>query len=171
MERNTFVEHCCTVDHNPISLLNQLTRLGLEQTRNRVPIKGINNATALTNYKVELEMRSLTTNYMSMLNCLVLPRITSNMPMSDTDISTWEFPPDIKLADKDFHKSAPIDILLGAEVFFEILMNGRFDCEGLPVLQNTKLGYILSGKTHQCYVRSTRINLILFSCRRIPFIT
>lgn len=32
-------------------------------------------------------------------------------------------------------------------------MNGRFDCEGLPVLQNTKLGYILSGKTHQCHIK------------------
>jgi hypothetical protein len=75
------------------------------------------------------------------------------MPMTDIDISTWEFPSDVKLADKDFHKSAPIDILLGAEVFFEILMQGRHDCKGLPVLQNTKLGYILSGKVHQCYVK------------------
>lgn len=25
-------------------------------------------------------------------------------------------------------------------------------CKGLPILQNTKLGYILSGKLHQCYV-------------------
>jgi hypothetical protein len=75
------------------------------------------------------------------------------MPMSDIDTATWEFPTDVKLADKDFYKSAPIDILLGAEIFFEILMQGRYDFKGLPVLQNTKLGYILSGKIHQCYVR------------------
>jgi DNA repair ATPase RecN len=57
------------------------------------------------------------------------------------------------LADKDFHKSAPVDILLGAEIFFEISMQGRHECKGLPLLQNTKLGYVLSGKTHQCYVK------------------
>ena len=73
--------------------------------------------------------------------------------MSDIDTSTWEFPTDVKLADKDFYKCAPIDILLGVEIFFEILMQGRCDFKGLPVLQNTKLGYILSGKIHQCYVK------------------
>jgi len=76
-----------------------------------------------------------------------------NMPMTDIDISTWKFPPDVMLADRDFHKSAPIDILLGAEIFFDILMHSRYDCKGLAVLQNTKLGYILSGKMHQSYVK------------------
>jgi hypothetical protein len=103
-------------------------RLGLEQTGNRVPVTGINNATSVTNYKVELEMSSMMNDYANILNCLVLPRITSNMPMNDIDISTWEFPSDVVLADKDFHKSGPIDILLGAEIFFEILMHGRHDC-------------------------------------------
>ena len=32
-------------------------------------------------------------------------------------------------------------------------MHRRHECRGLPVLQNTKLGYILSGKIHQCYVK------------------
>ena len=127
-------------------------RLGLEQTRNRVPITGINNATSVTHHRVELEMSSMTNDYTNILDCLVLPRITSNMPMN-IDISTWEFPSDIDLADNEFHKSGPIDILLGAEIFFEILMPGRHDCKGLPVLQNTKLGYILSGKIHQDYVK------------------
>ena len=128
-------------------------RLGLEKTRNRVPITGINNATSITNYNVELEVSSMTTGYASILNCLVLPQITSNMPTKDVDISTWEFPSDVVLADKEFHKSGSIDILLGAEIFFEILMHGRHECKGLPVLQNTKLGYILSGKVHQDYVK------------------
>ena len=74
--------------------------------------------------------------------------------MTDIDISTWKFPSDVILADRDFHKSAPIDILLGAEIFFEILVHGRYECKGLPVLQNTKLGYILSGKLHHSYIKN-----------------
>jgi hypothetical protein len=62
------------------------------------------------------------------------------MPMTDIDTSTWKFPSDVVLADRDFNKPTPIDLLLGAEIFFEILMNGRYDCKGLPVFQNTKLG-------------------------------
>jgi len=151
-------EHICRALLDCGSQSNFITestvrRLGLEQTRNRVPTAGINNATSVTNYKVELQMSSMTNNYASILNCLVLPRITSNMPMNDIDISAWEFPLDVVLADKDFHKSGPIDILLGAEIFFEILMRGRHNCKGLPVLQKTKLGYILSGKIHQDYVK------------------
>jgi len=119
--------------------------LGLKQTRNQVPITGINNATSVTNYNVNLEITSL--------NGLVLPRITSKMPMTDIDISTWKFPSDIVLADRDFSKPAPIDILLGAEIFFETLMTERYVCKGLPVLKNTKLGYILSGKLYHSYVK------------------
>jgi hypothetical protein len=50
-----------------------------------------------------------------------MPRITSKMRMTDIDFSTWKFPPDVVIADKDFSKPAPIDILLGEEIFFEIM--------------------------------------------------
>ena len=73
--------------------------------------------------------------------------------MTDIDISKWNFPSNVVLADRDFNKPAPTDILLGAETFSEILLNGRYDYNGLPVLQNTKLGYILSGKFRNSYVK------------------
>jgi hypothetical protein len=38
--------------------------------------------------------------------------------MTDIDISTWKFPDDIDLADRDINKPAPINILLGKEIFF-----------------------------------------------------
>jgi len=124
-------EHICRALLDCGSQSNFITkstvrRLGLQQTRNRVPITGINNATSVTNYTVDLEMSSMKNDYTTILNCLVLPRITSNMPMTNIHISTWKFPPDVMLADRDFHKSAPIDILLGAEIFFDILIQGRY---------------------------------------------
>ena len=92
-------------------------------------------------------------DYTNKLDCLILPRITSRMPLTDIDISKWNFPSNVVLADRDFNKPATTDILLGAETLFEILFDGRYDCNGLPVLQNTKLGYIQSGKTHNSYVK------------------
>jgi len=132
---------------------SSVRRLGLKQTRNLVRITGIKDATSVANYNVNLEITSMKNDYTSKLNCLVLPRITSKMPRTDIDISTWKFPSDVVLADRDFSKPAPIDILLGAEIFFEVLMTERYVCKGLPVLQNTKLGYILSGKLHHSYVK------------------
>jgi hypothetical protein len=41
-------------------------------------------------------------------------------------------------------------IILVLRVGYEPVTYG---CEGLPVLQNTKLGYILSGKIHNSYVK------------------
>jgi len=32
-------------------------------------------------------------------------------------------------------------------------LDGRYDCNGLPVLQNTKLGCMLCGKIHNSYVK------------------
>jgi hypothetical protein len=140
------------------------------QVRNQVPKTGINNATPVTNNNVNLEITSMKNSYTSKLNCLVLPRITSMMPMTDIDISTWKFPSDVVLANRDFNKHAPIDKLLEAEIFFEILMNERYNCKGLPVLQNTKLGYILSGKLHHSYIKDYKRQChSLFV--QIPFIT
>jgi hypothetical protein len=63
-------------------------RLGLEQMRNQVPIIGTNNAKSVTNYNVNLEITAMNNNYTSKLNCFVLPRITTMMPMTNIDIST-----------------------------------------------------------------------------------
>ena len=132
---------------------SSVRKLELVQTRNQIPITGINNATSVTNYNVNIEITSMKNDYTSKLNCFILPRITSKMPMTDIDISTWKFPADVFLAERDFNKPTPIDILLGAEIFFEILMNERYDCKGLPILQNIKLGYILSGKLQHSYIK------------------
>jgi hypothetical protein len=128
-------------------------RLALEQTRNQIPITCTNNATSVTNYNVNIEIMSMKNDYAWKLNCLVLPRITSKMPITDIDISTWKCPADVFLTDTDFNKPAPIDILLGAEIFSEILMSERYDCKGLPVLRNTKLGYTPSGWLHHFYIK------------------
>jgi hypothetical protein len=138
-------------------------KLGLEQTRSEVPITGINSVTSVTNYSVNLEITSVKNDYTGKLDCFVLSRITSKMPMTDIDTSTWKFPSDVVLADRDFNKPAPIDILLGAEILFEILINGRYDCKGLPILKNTKLGYILSGKIHKSYVKQYKKQCHSFS--------
>jgi len=105
---------------------SSVRRLELKQTRNQVPVTGINDATSVTNYNVNLEKTSMEKYCTSKLNCLVLPRITSKMPMTDIDISTWKFPSDVVLTDRDCNKPAPVDILLGEEILFEILMTERY---------------------------------------------
>ncbi|XP_075157157.1 uncharacterized protein LOC142230391 [Haematobia irritans] len=51
------------------------------------------------------------------------------------------------LADPSFQNSAKIDVLLGAEFYFHLLLSGTLHlADNLPVLRNTKLGWIASGR-------------------------
>ena len=61
------------------------------------------------------------------------------------DASQWRIPNNIQLADDNFNKPHDVDLLLGAEIFFDVLQDGKYQCQGLPMLQNMRLGYIVSG--------------------------
>ena len=51
------------------------------------------------------------------------------------------------LADENFNKPNSIDILLGTDVFFEVLCHDKKTGPGnYPVLQDTEIGWIVSGK-------------------------
>jgi hypothetical protein len=77
-----------------------------------------------------------------------LPNITGTTPSSKLDIRNWKIPRDIKLADEHFDQPGAIDLLIGADLFYEILRPGRRTRPGnYPVLQETVLGWTLSGQT------------------------
>jgi hypothetical protein len=69
------------------------------------------------------------------------------MPSTHVNFDQWNIPGDIQLADPAFYKPGPIDLLLGSELFFEILRSEKRTRPGdYPTLQNTELGWIISGK-------------------------
>lgn len=52
---------------------------------------------------------------------------------------------DIELADKNFNMPGHIDLLLSAEVFYELLKPGQIHIPGSSlILQNTVFGYVVS---------------------------
>ena len=73
--------------------------------------------------------------------------ITGTTPATKLDTSKWKLPTDIKLADENFNIPGDIDLLLGADLFYEILEPGRRTRPNYPVLQETVLAWTLSGKT------------------------
>ncbi|GFX11525.1 integrase catalytic domain-containing protein [Trichonephila clavipes] len=55
-------------------------------------------------------------------------------------------PNEIKLADYKFNIHGKIDVLLGAEIFYELLRPGQIYCgDSRLLLQNTVFGYVVSG--------------------------
>ena len=57
-----------------------------------------------------------------------------------------EIPPNLNLADPEFHKSNNIDLLIGTSLFWNLLSTGQIKLsKGGPILQKTIFGWILSG--------------------------
>lgn len=122
-------------------------KLKLKNKRFEIPIVGLNNAHNKINYKVDTTIISLHENYKRKETFLLVHKITENLPQLTFDISTLNIPINIKLCDTDCNISRPVDMLLGADMFFEVLAIGQIKLgKNKPILQKTRLGWILSGK-------------------------
>ncbi|XP_053698889.1 uncharacterized protein LOC128745843 [Sabethes cyaneus] len=77
----------------------------------------------------------------------VLPELTTTLPARKASLGQWKPPSDIVLADPQLCEPGQIDIIIGAEYFYDLLANGRSKIfkEG-PTLQNTVFGWIVSGR-------------------------
>lgn len=122
-----------------LQLASQLTQLN---------IIGIGNQT--TAYKTikrcRIQIKSKCSAFTASLSCLVLPQITSNMPSKTIDIRHVKVPPHVKLADPTFHQSAPVDLLLGADIFWQLIESQQITLgPGQPIMHMSKLGWVLAG--------------------------
>jgi len=63
------------------------------------------------------------------------------------DTSTWKIPKDIKFAHEQFDQAEDIDLLIGSDLFYEMLRSDRRTRPGnYPVPQESVLGWTLSGR-------------------------
>jgi hypothetical protein len=68
-------------------------------------------------------------------------------PVTKLNTSDWKLPTDIKLADEHFHQPGNIDLLIEADLFYEITRPDRRTRPGFPDLQETVLGWTAAGRT------------------------
>ena len=60
------------------------------------------------------------------LDALVLPKVTTDMPANPVDsISQWKHLTGLELVDLGFGTPGRVDVLLGADYYWEILRHGR----------------------------------------------
>ncbi|XP_030763274.1 uncharacterized protein LOC115887891 [Sitophilus oryzae] len=120
--------------------------LHLTKEKTSFSVSGINQISEILKHKVIVKIRSATINYEAKLTCLVVPEITGNLPSVSFDHTLLNIPKHIQLADPNFNISKPIDLLIGADLFWELLSIGQIKLgTGLPILHKTKLGWIISG--------------------------
>lgn len=82
------------------------------------------------------------------LDALIMNKITSKLPLSDIDISSWSAIKPLTLADATFNHPNKIDILIGVKHFYKIQSpEPIIDVSQDIIAQNTKFGWVLAGQT------------------------
>ncbi|XP_026462759.1 uncharacterized protein LOC113365404 [Ctenocephalides felis] len=121
-------------------------RLQLPQFNSRNTLSVLQGKSLGVSKSTKIKINSINSSYSRSINCIVIDKITTNLPAQKVDASDWKIPNNIKLADPSFSNPGPVDVLIGAELFFEIIQQGSIKLGyKLPMLKNSKLGWMLSG--------------------------
>ncbi|GFW21235.1 DUF1758 domain-containing protein [Trichonephila clavipes] len=125
-------------------------KLGFKFKSANQSITGINGITQSSKYSANIEVSNRDYTFARNVQFSLLPKITDAIPVSKLNISDLNIPASIELADYNFHMPGQIDILIGSELFFEILNPEQYYLqEGNVILQNTKFGYLVTGTLPQ----------------------
>lgn len=129
------------------SIINKsvLENLNLKPMAQNTNIVGIgNNPNKVTQY-VNVMVHSCVHNVKLDVKCFVVDSITSKIPQYYFDYSRFRIPENIKLADTSFNVPSDISLLLGADIYFKVLLDGCIKFPDGPVLQNTLFGHVVGG--------------------------
>ncbi|GFX46325.1 DUF1758 domain-containing protein [Trichonephila clavipes] len=120
-------------------------RLQLKDEKINLLVSCLNESTMTINGGVTTSIFNGDLSFKKELNLLVVRRMTDLTPSQIINVSL-DMPNEIKLADYKFNIPGKIDVLLGAEIFYELLRPGQIYCgDSRLLLQNTVFGYVVSG--------------------------
>ncbi|KAH9644279.1 hypothetical protein HF086_003778 [Spodoptera exigua] len=125
-------------------------KLGLSCKRidHNFNINGIGNSKLQLVESSNFVIKSMHNNFSVEINCMILPRITNMLPSVKVNVDKLNIPGDIlvDLADSRFYEPSEVDILIGADLFWELVTSQQVKLgKGLPTLQSSKLGWLVTG--------------------------
>ncbi|XP_076765134.1 uncharacterized protein LOC143432245 [Xylocopa sonorina] len=124
-------------------------RLGIPTKGCHVPVGALNQLSTVARHTATATIRSKFNSYERTLTFLTIPKISSLIPDQPIDRSLINIPRNIKLADPEFHRPAPIDILLGSGTTLSLITVGQINLstptEPNLYLQKTMFGWVIGG--------------------------
>ncbi|KAF0732688.1 Integrase catalytic domain-containing protein [Aphis craccivora] len=111
-------------------------------------VAGIGQTSTTSMSTTSVNLHSRIGEFNTRVDVFVLPVITSNLPSCQLNTATLRIPNHVKksLADPQFDQPGPIDLLLGADVFFEVLKGERIEVSEQASAHSTALGWIITGR-------------------------
>lgn len=122
--------------------------LGLKRFSVNGVVSGLGGGQTRVKYMVTLLLKSRHNPEITyQVNAYVLGSLTSLLPGDKLKNPNWLELQKLNLADPNFASPGKIDVLLGAEVYYEVLLDGIMkQPQGKLLAQNTVFGWILYGK-------------------------
>ncbi|XP_045541455.1 uncharacterized protein LOC123722945 [Papilio machaon] len=136
------------------------TRLSLKSRHiDTLKVIGVGNTSSMNVIEsCNIQLKATNSNFSAILSCFVLNELTGRLPKTPVDIKSIKLPENIQLADPMFYQPAPIDVLIGADLFWDILGNEQRSLgPNNPKLRSSQLGWIISGPINSA-VSSNRIH-------------
>lgn len=122
-------------------------KLGLEMDCINVPISGINKSETQIKRSITAKITSKYEEYEKNVEFLLLADICDAVPLNFLPQNHIEIPSFIQLADPSFNIPSKIDALIGAELFYDLLLAGQIKINNYGAkIQATRLGWIIAGK-------------------------
>ena len=125
--------------------------LCLPRSRQNTKIVGIAGLSHSSSYhsfvKVSVSPKDDPTRNIN-LSAVVLPRVTCDLPIQSVPFKPeWTHLSDLTLADPNFSQPDRIDLLLGIDVFVQVVCHGRrFGAPGSPSAFETDFGWVIAGE-------------------------
>ena len=122
--------------------------LKLPKKKCSIPVGALNELSTTTKHIVTATIKSLHNDYFKTLEFLTIPTISHAVPNEALPRENIPVPANIKLADPEFYKPAPIDILLGSGPTLSLFSIGQHKIVNKNLdlcLQKTRLGWVIGG--------------------------
>jgi hypothetical protein len=123
-------------------------KLGLKRAGNSTVVTGLgSNQIAKTQGFVNIKIKPhFPSTFQLELMASVLPKVTGKIPCNRQPREEWTHLHGLELADPEFHVPATIDVLLGSNVFWDILKSEKRNGQvGSPLGIASSLGWLVAG--------------------------
>ena len=139
-------------------------KLGIKKGKCSIPVGTLDNLSTVTKNVVKLTSKSIYNAFEKTITCLTVPEISKFVPNEFVKRDNFRIPKNLQLADPNFNKPAPIDLLIGSGSTLSMFCIGQTNLSAqdkhLYALK-TRLGWIIGGTPNE-QTRKT-----LFNCHLI----
>lgn len=122
------------------------SRLKLIKLKTTIAVAGLNYIKSKIEHQCEAVISTFQNAFKTNVKLLVVPDITGYLPNVKVDVRNLNIPHNLRLADPSFYKPGSLEILIGADLFWQTICVGQHSLgANKPVLQKNKFGWIISG--------------------------